>query len=334
MRWRAQPWLSSGAPRLLLAPDLLETFKLAGLPAVPRRISMLELAVLASAALRLRFPIAETFCALFVEVVAAVAERAVLAADAPGAPLCAEDGVLLGEVAVAVAALVAAAARGVQKVVAVFQGIGRGHGRAFSAQKSGGAACGCAGHCERRSGAWPRRYAPGRPPFIFTARSPRMSTPAKRRLMKDLAALSKHSDDTVFAQPLEDDMLTWIAVLIGPEGTPFARGTFSLVLVFDESYPSRPPEVSFISELFHPNVYANGDLCLDILRSRWTPSYDVLGILLSIQSLLGDPNTSSPANIEAARLFEEDTAEYTRRVTHCVEKSWVDIDTLLSDLKR
>lgn len=72
--------------------------------------------------------------------------------------------------------------------------------------------------------------------------------------------------------------------------TPFEDGTFRLVLTFDESYPNKPPVVKFISKMFHPNVYANGELCLDILQNRWSPTYDVAAILTSIQSLLHDPN--------------------------------------------
>ncbi len=155
-----------------------------------------------------------------------------------------------------------------------------------------------------------------------------MSTPAKRRLFKDLSNISKYSEGTIYAQPLEDDMLTWTAVIFGPPNTPFENGTFSLILLFDENYPNHPPEVSFISEMFHPNIYKNGDLCLDIIKNKWSPSYDVFGILLSIQSLLNDPNNSSPANPEAAHLYEKNIEEYNRRVKECVEASWMDIEKL------
>ena len=77
--------------------------------------------------------------------------------------------------------------------------------------------------------------------------------------------------------------------------------------------------------MFHPNVYSNGDLCLDILQNRWSPTYDVCAILTSIQSLLHDPNPNSPANVEAARLFTENKKEYNRRVKETVELSWEDI---------
>lgn len=69
-------------------------------------------------------------------------------------------------------------------------------------------------------------------------------------------------------------------------------------------------------------VYADGQICLDILQNNWSPIYDVAAVLTSIQSLLCDPNPASPANSEAARLYSDSRAEYEKRVKQCVEESW------------
>jgi ubiquitin-conjugating enzyme E2 A len=114
-----------------------------------------------------------------------------------------------------------------------------------------------------------------------------------------------------------------------PGDTPFEDGTFKLLLTFDESYPNKPPTVKFLSRMFHPNVYANGELCLDILQNRWSPTYDVAAILTSIQSLLHDPNPNSPANAEAAQLYRENMKEYVRRVKVTVEESWLDPEEMV-----
>lgn len=81
--------------------------------------------------------------------------------------------------------------------------------------------------------------------------------------------------------------------------------------------------------MFHPNVYASGELCLDILQNRWSPTFDVSSILTSIQSLLNDPNTASPANVEAANLYKDHSSMYAKRVRETVEKSWA--EDLLDD---
>lgn len=101
-------------------------------------------------------------------------------------------------------------------------------------------------------------------------------------------------------------------------------GVFKLVMTFDEEYPTKPPVVKFVSRMFHPNVYPDGALCLDILTNRWSPTYDVAAILTSVQSLLHDPNPDSPANSQAAQLYSENRREYTRRVRETVEQSLID----------
>lgn len=69
-------------------------------------------------------------------------------------------------------------------------------------------------------------------------------------------------------------------------------------------------------------VYADGQICLDILQNQWSPIYDVSAILTSIQSLLTDPNPNSPANSEAARLYVENRKLYERKVKEMIEKTW------------
>jgi ubiquitin-protein ligase len=71
-------------------------------------------------------------------------------------------------------------------------------------------------------------------------------------------------------------------------------------MTFGEQYPEKPPRVRFTSEVFHPNVYSDGTLCMDIIQDQWSPIHNVCTLLTSIQSLLTDPNPASPANPEAA----------------------------------
>uniref|UniRef100_A0A8C9EJ56 Ubiquitin conjugating enzyme E2 A n=1 Tax=Pavo cristatus TaxID=9049 RepID=A0A8C9EJ56_PAVCR len=104
----------------------------------------------------------------------------------------------------------------------------------------------------------------------------------------------------------------------------YKHGTFKLTIEFTEEYPNKPPTVRFVSKMFHPNVYADGSICLDILQNRWSPTYDVSSILTSIQSLLDEPNPNSPANSQAAQLYQENKREYEKRVSAIVEQSWRD----------
>eukprot|EP00941_MAST-03F_sp_MAST-3F-sp1_P001636 g1636.t1 len=145
---------------------------------------------------------------------------------------------------------------------------------------------------------------------------------SKKRLMKDFKKLQQDPPSGVSGAPVESNIMLWQAVIFGPDETSWEGGTFTLLMSFTEEYPNKPPTVKFVTKIFHPNVYADGSICLDILKSQWSPIYDISAILTSIQSLLCDPNPKSPANSEAARLYQENRREYNRRVRQVVEESW------------
>ena len=132
-----------------------------------------------------------------------------------------------------------------------------------------------------------------------------MSSMAERRLIKDLKKLESEQNEGINATPDNDSLFRWNAVIFGPEDTIWEGGIFKLYLEFSEDYPNKPPKVKFLTKLFHPNIYNDGSICLDILKDNWSPVYDISSILTSIQSLLCDPNTKSPANNTAAELFQK-----------------------------
>ena len=150
-----------------------------------------------------------------------------------------------------------------------------------------------------------------------------MSSVARMRLINDLKRFDKKDDiSNIYARPKSDNLLIWEAVIFGADETIWEGGCFNLILEFNEEYPVKPPDVRFCTYIFHPNVYIDGKICLDILNNQWSPIFDVHIVLESIQSLLDDPNPNSPANAEAARLYVENKKEYKKRVLECVENSW------------
>ncbi|KAI9737556.1 MAG: hypothetical protein M1834_009711 [Cirrosporium novae-zelandiae] len=112
------------------------------------------------------------------------------------------------------------------------------------------------------------------------------------------------------------------------------RGFFRARLTFPKEYPLMPPKLKFETPIFHPNIYPTGEVCISILHppeedkygyesaaERWSPVQSPETILLSVISMLSDPNDESPANVEAARLWREDTKEFKKRVRKCVRES-------------
>uniref|UniRef100_A0A4W5LZ35 Ubiquitin-conjugating enzyme E2 G1 n=1 Tax=Hucho hucho TaxID=62062 RepID=A0A4W5LZ35_9TELE len=112
-------------------------------------------------------------------------------------------------------------------------------------------------------------------------------------------------------------------------------GVFKAHLTFPKDYPLRPPKMTFITDIWHPNVDKNGDVCISILHEpgedkygyekpeeRWLPIHTVETIMISVISMLADPNGDSPANVDAAKEWREDRhGEFKRKVARCVRKS-------------
>lgn len=151
-----------------------------------------------------------------------------------------------------------------------------------------------------------------------------MATNSRRRLARDFKRLQSDPPEGCTAAPQKDNIMKWEAYIFGPEETIWEGATLKLTMEFSEDYPNRAPKVLFVSKVFHPNVYVDGRICIDILDTKWTSIYDVSSILTSLQSLLTDPNPDSPANAEAAKLFRSDRELYNKKVQECVEASLAD----------
>lgn len=97
---------------------------------------------------------------------------------------------------------------------------------------------------------------------------------------------------------------------MGPDDSPYAGGVFFLNIYFPTDYPFKPPKVTFQTRIYHPNINSNGSICLDILKDQWSPALTISKVLLSISSLLTDPNPDDPLVPEIAHIYKSDEAKY------------------------
>ena len=131
-----------------------------------------------------------------------------------------------------------------------------------------------------------------------------------KRLAKERKNIEKNPIDRVVIKPIDDTLLTWKGHIKGPADSPYSGGIFPITMKFDETYPVKPPSVKFTKFVFHPNIYRDGKICIDILQSNWAPSLNIQSILMSLISLFDDPNINSPANRDAARLYKENREQF------------------------
>ena len=143
---------------------------------------------------------------------------------------------------------------------------------------------------------------------------------AMKRIKRELDEIKKNPPAEVMAGPSNDDLFVWEGMLNGPEDSPYAGGVFKFVIHFKEDHPMSPPDIKFITKVYHPNVGQNGKICIDILQNNWSSVYTVSNVMLSILSLLTDPNCSSPLNPESAELYMNDRKAYNKTVKQWVKK--------------
>lgn len=112
----------------------------------------------------------------------------------------------------------------------------------------------------------------------------------------------------------------WIAYMKGPKDSPYENGIFKLNINIPSDYPFTPPTITFVTKIFHPNIDSSGSICLDILKSQWSPALKISKVLVSIRSLLSDPNPNDPLDTTAANMYKTSKNDYDNKVKEYIDR--------------
>ncbi|KAI8069957.1 ubiquitin-conjugating enzyme/RWD-like protein [Gongronella butleri] len=161
---------------------------------------------------------------------------------------------------------------------------------------------------------------------------------AAHTLQRQLKELTRNPVPGFNVELKNDNIFEWTVAIIGLPNTIYEGGYFKATMSFPPEYPFKPPTFRFDREFYHPNVYDDGRLCISILHppgddpvsgekaeERWNPTQSVESVLMSIISLLADPNCSSPANVDAGVAYRNNRPLYNQVVHRQVEISKQDI---------
>ena len=140
-----------------------------------------------------------------------------------------------------------------------------------------------------------------------------LSANALKRLMREKQELDKNPPIGFSAGPIsQDDMQRWQGtIIVSDNESAYNGGKFTLSIKFPNDYPFKPPKIKFLTIIYHPNINHHGEICLDILKQdKWSPVLTIQKVLMSLASLLDDPNPDDPLMVDIARLYKRDRNAY------------------------
>jgi ubiquitin-conjugating enzyme E2 T len=151
-----------------------------------------------------------------------------------------------------------------------------------------------------------------------------MSSVRLGRVKKELERLKKDPPYGVSCWPKEGRIDCLEAKLVGAKETAYEGGVFKLEIRLPDRYPFEPPQVKFITQIYHPNIDSAGRICLDVLKSppqgSWKPSQNLSTILTSIQLLLSEPNPDDGLMADISQEYKQNRPAFLKKA-----KEWVDL---------
>ena len=141
-----------------------------------------------------------------------------------------------------------------------------------------------------------------------------------KRIQKELKELGEDPPANCSAGPSGDDIYNWDATIMGPEGSVYGGGVFQLSIIFPGNYPFKAPKIKFVTRIYHPNINSAGGICLDVLKDQWSPALTISKILLSICSMLDDPNPDDPLVPDIADQYRNNRVIYDMTAREWTQK--------------
>lgn len=145
---------------------------------------------------------------------------------------------------------------------------------------------------------------------------------ATRRLNKELADIRK-ADDKVFTDIQVDDhnVLRWQGLLV-PDNPPYNKGAFRVEINFPPEYPFKPPKLTFLTKIYHPNVDERGQVCLPIITAEhWKPATKTDQVIAALVALIHAPEPEHPLRGDLAEEYIKRRAQFMKNAEDFTKKT-------------
>lgn len=151
------------------------------------------------------------------------------------------------------------------------------------------------------------------------------SSARNARLAREVKNFETKPPWGISCQPEKEDVYdTLLVTLLGPKSSPYEKGTFKLVITIPQRYPFEPPLIKFTTPVYHPNIDKGGRICMDMLKmppkGTWLPTITLETLLVSLQTLLGNPNPDDPLMIDVASEYKYNIDTFTENAKKHTEK--------------
>ena len=133
-----------------------------------------------------------------------------------------------------------------------------------------------------------------------------------KRLLQELAFYATNPHESFQIFPCEESIDFWQLILVGPEGTCYEGGIFHLFIEFTDKYPSKPPNVRFLTPIYHCNINQAGRVCHSILDRFYVPGLRIRSILDYVYGLLMDPAPDDPLDSVKANELKFNPVSYNK----------------------
>lgn len=142
-----------------------------------------------------------------------------------------------------------------------------------------------------------------------------------RRLINEVKLLARNEKvNSVYFKidQVGENMYHWEGIVYGPDDSLYQGYGYKVDIELPNDYPQSALKIKFVTPIQHINVNKDGNICMDILKNEWTSTQSMTSVLISLVSLLSNPNTEDPFNSDLAELYNSDKKAYEKKIkSHC-----------------